>query len=161
MASYNDRLSTPRVRLEQCDCFPTATDPTADRFPAVPNLTPVNAVISTLVLEHVPLQAYFATLSSLLLHGGLALVTNMHSDMKSQAGFVNKDGVKVRGSSFAHTVQETLDAAMWAGFEVLSVNEREMRRDDVESGSVGERGWKWVGVRVWYGLVVKKVDAWL
>lgn len=159
LASYNDGLSIPRVRLEECDCFPTATDPTADRFPAVPNLAPVNAVISTLVLEHVPLQAYFATLSSLLLPGGLALITNMHSEMgaKSQAGFVNKDGVKVRGSSFAHTLQETLDEAKRVGFEVLSVKEREMRREDVESGKVGERGWKWVGVRVWYGVVVRKM----
>jgi hypothetical protein len=27
----------------------------------------------------------------------------------------------------------------------------------VESGRVGERGWKWVGVKVWFGVVVKKV----
>jgi SAM-dependent methyltransferase len=159
LQSYNDGLETPKVRLAQCDCFPTANDPSASPFPAVSKLAPVNAVISTLVLEHVPLQAYFATLSSILLPGGLALITNMHSDMgaKSQAGFVNKDGVKVRGSSFAHTVQDTIDEAERAGLEVLSLKEREMRKGDVESGAVGERGWKWVGTKVWYGLVLRKV----
>jgi hypothetical protein len=112
-----------------------------------------------LVLEHVPLSAYFSTLASLLLPDGLALITNMHSDMgaKSQAGFVNKDGVKVRGSSFAHSVQDTVAEATRMGFEVLNLKEREMRKDDVESGAVGERGWKWVGTNVWYGVVVRKV----
>jgi SAM-dependent methyltransferase len=152
--------SDGRVRLEQCDCFPTVNDPSASPLPAVPNLTPVNGLISTLVLEHVPLNAYFATLSSLLVSGGVALITNMHSDMgaKSQAGFVNKDGVKVRGSSFAHTVQETLEEARQAGFNVEHVMERAMTREDVESGAVGERGWKWVGVKVWYDVVVRKVE---
>lgn len=151
--------SDGRVRLEQCDCFPTVNDPTAFPVPAVPGLTPINGVISTLVLEHVPLKAYFSTLASILVPGGLALITNMHSDMgaKSQAGFVNKDGVKVRGSSFAHTVQETVDEARRAGFQVEHVMERMMTKDHVESGAVGERGWKWVGVKVWYDLVLRKV----
>ncbi|OAL05311.1 S-adenosyl-L-methionine-dependent methyltransferase [Phaeosphaeriaceae sp. SRC1lsM3a] len=161
LQKYNTALEEPRVRLEQCDCFPTMNDPTAPPFPSVPGLAPVNGVISTLVLEHVPLSAYFATLASLLLPNGIAVITNMHSDMgaKSQAGFINKQGVKVRGSSFAHTVQATVDEAVRAGFEVLSVKERDVLKEDMESGQVGERGWKWVGMKVWYGLVVRKV-AW-
>jgi SAM-dependent methyltransferase len=157
---YNQGSEEPRVRLEQCDCFPTMNNPSAPPFPSVQDLTPVNGVISTLVLEHVPLPAYFATLASLLLPNGIAVITNMHSDMgaKSQAGFVNKDGVKVRGSSFAHTVQATVDEAVRAGFEVLSVKEREMMKEDMESGKVGERGWKWLGMNVWYGLVVRKAS---
>ncbi|KAH3999620.1 hypothetical protein HBI81_086160 [Parastagonospora nodorum] len=155
LSTYNDG----RLRLEQCDCFPTATNTSAPPFPSVVGLTPVNAVLSTLVLEHVPLPSFFSTLSTLLLPGGLALVTNMHADMgaKSQAGFVNKDGVKVRGESFAHTVRDTVDEATRAGFEVLGVKEREVGREDVEGGMVGERGWKWVGVRVWYGVVLRKI----
>jgi SAM-dependent methyltransferase len=156
---FNGDSENSRVRLEQCDCFPTANDPKASPFPSVPGLMPVDAVISTLVLEHIPLSAYFSTLSSLLLPNGLAFITNMHSDMgaKSQAGFVNKDGVKVRGSSFVYTVQDTMDEAKRAGFEVLSLKEREMAKEDVECGRVGDRGWKWVGTKVWYGLVLRKV----
>jgi SAM-dependent methyltransferase len=158
LRSFNECSEGPRVRLEQCDCFPTVNMPSAPPLPSVPGLTPVNAVVSTLVLEHVPLAAYFSTLAALLLPNGLAFITNMHSDMgaKSQAGFVNKDGVKVRGSSFAHTVQDTIDEATRVGFEVLSLVEREMRSEDVESGAVGERGWKWVGTKVWYGVVLRK-----
>jgi SAM-dependent methyltransferase len=158
LQGYNNGLDVPRVKLEQCDCFPTVNNPTAPPLPSVPGLMPVHGVVSTLVLEHIPLAAYFSTLSTLLLSGGLALVTNMHSDMgaKSQAGFVNKDGVKVRGSSFTHTVQDTIDEAMRAGFEVLSLKEREMAKGDMESGAVGERGWKWLGTKVWYGLVLRK-----
>jgi SAM-dependent methyltransferase len=157
LREINNGYNDPRVRLEQCDCFPTGPD---HPLRTVPGLTPVNAVISTLVLEHVPLQNYFSTLHSLLLPNGLAFITNMHSDMgaKSQAGFVNAQGVKVRGSSFAHTLEDTISAAEMAGFEVLTVKEREMKREDVESGRIGERGWKWVGTYVWYGLMLRKAD---
>jgi SAM-dependent methyltransferase len=155
---FNAGSSSPRFRLEQCDCFPTAYDPSAPPLPSVPGLTPVHAVVSTLVLEHVPLAAYFSTLAALLLPNGLAFITNMHPDMgaKSQAGFVNKDGVKVRGSSFTYTVQDTIEEATRVGFKVLSLTEREMRSEDVESGAVGDRGWKWVGTKVWYGVVLRK-----
>jgi SAM-dependent methyltransferase len=157
--AFNDGQDSPRVKLAQCDCFPTVNGPSASPLPSVPSLSPVNGIISTLVLEHVPLADYFSTLSSLLLPDGIALVTNMHHDMgaKSQAGFVNAQGVKVRGSSFAHSVQDTIEAAQRAGLEVLNVKEREMRREDVEGGRVGERGLKWVGVKVWYGIIVKRV----
>ncbi|KAF2786162.1 S-adenosyl-L-methionine-dependent methyltransferase [Melanomma pulvis-pyrius CBS 109.77] len=151
--------ANPTTRLEQCDCFPTVSSPTSPPLPSVPDLHPVQAVISTLVLEHIPLPDYFSTLSSLLVKGGYALVTNMHSEMGriSQAGFVNEAGVKVRGESFAHGVDETGEAARRAGFEVLEVRERRVERGDLEKGIVGERGGKWVGVLVWYGILLRKV----
>ncbi|KAL1969415.1 hypothetical protein VTN77DRAFT_8853 [Rasamsonia byssochlamydoides] len=48
-------------------------------------------IISTLVLEHIPLDIFFASAASLLRPGGYLLVTNMHADMgaRSQAGFVD------------------------------------------------------------------------
>ncbi|KAF2259299.1 S-adenosyl-L-methionine-dependent methyltransferase [Lojkania enalia] len=149
-----------RLRLEQCDCFPTNSNPTASPFPAVNDLHPVNALISTLVLEHVTLPSYFATLSTLVAPGGYALVTNMHSEMGriSQAGFINEQGVKVRGTSFAHTPEETVEQALKAGFEVVQVKERAMEKEDVESGRVGARGLKWVGVNVWYGVLLQKLQ---
>lgn len=146
------------LRLEQCDCFPTVHDPATSPIPSVDNLAPANALISTLVLEHVPLREYFSTLAALLVRDGLALVTNMHSEMGrvSQAGFVNEQGVKVRGESYAHTPEETVEEAGRAGFEVVRLKERRMERGDVESGIVGERGLKWVGISVWYGMVLRK-----
>ncbi|OAL46731.1 S-adenosyl-L-methionine-dependent methyltransferase [Pyrenochaeta sp. DS3sAY3a] len=146
------------LHLECCDCFPTVANTSASPVPDSLS-SRMHGIISTLVLEHIPLAPYFATLASTLQPNGVALVTNMHSEMGdiSQAGFINAQGVKVRGSSFAHAVDEVVAEAQNAGFEVLSVKERAMTREDVESGRVGERGWKWVGVKVWYGIVVRKV----
>ena len=148
-----------KLELNQADCFPTVADKDADPAPKVEGLRMCDALISTLVLEHVPLQDYFVTLGALVRKGGIALVTNMHSEMGkvSQAGFVNAQGVKVRGESFAHTVEATVDAAREAGFEVVNVRERSMTKEDVDSGRVGERGRKWIGTRVWYGLVLRRV----
>jgi 2-polyprenyl-3-methyl-5-hydroxy-6-metoxy-1,4-benzoquinol methylase len=156
--------SSIELRLECCDPFqsvpttsPSSSSTTSPLHP-VRNLEKQHAVISTLVLEHIPLCSFFLTMRSLLEPYGQALVTNMHADMGrcSSAGFYNAQGEKVRGSSYVYTVEETIDAAEEAGFKVVSVIEREMRRDDVESGAVGERGWKWVGVKVWYALVLRK-----
>jgi 2-polyprenyl-3-methyl-5-hydroxy-6-metoxy-1,4-benzoquinol methylase len=129
--------------------------PTAD--------TGVDAIISTLVLEHFPLPAFFQSLRSLIKPNGVALITNMHSEMGSlsQAGFISqdKDGneVKVRGSSYAHGVRDTVDAAVNEGFEVVG----EVWERAVEDGMVGrevsKRGEKWVGVKVWYGFIVRRV----
>lgn len=155
--------------LAQCDCFPTVANPSASPIPVpVPatnqnrenTLSPADALLSTLVLEHVPLSAYFTTLSALVKPGGIALVTNMHDEMgrMSQAGFVNKDGVKVKaGKSFIHSLQEVVDEAGKCGFEVLVNREREVRMSDVEKGDVGNRGLKWVGVRVWYGVLLRRI----
>ncbi|KAF1815547.1 S-adenosyl-L-methionine-dependent methyltransferase [Eremomyces bilateralis CBS 781.70] len=122
-----------------------------------------DAVISTLVLEHFPGQAYFSSIESLLAPGGpgLALVTNMHSEMGnlSQAGFqsTGPDGkvVKVRGVSYVHTVEETVEVAQGGGF----VPVEEVREATVDEGMVemlGKRSQKWVGVRIWYGGIWKR-----
>ena len=156
-----DKYANPTTRLEQCDCFPTVSEPSASPLPSIPGsaLQPAHAVLSTLVLEHVPLPDFFSTLASLLVEGGYALVSNMHSDMGqvSQAGFINEVGVKVRGQSFAHTTEETREHAQRAGFEVLDIRERRVEKKDLEKGIVGVRGGKWIGVLVWYGLMLKKI----
>lgn len=144
------------LSLQQCDPFPT-TPPSFS--PATLSLPTQHLVLSTLVLEHVPLPTFFATLTALLAPGGVALVTNMHADMgaMSQAGFVNEAGVKVRGQSWAYTLGETVQAAQDAGLHVVSVRERSVEEADVRGGIVGERGRKWRGVKVWFGVVVSKV----
>lgn len=138
---------------------------------------PFHAVVSTLVLEHLPLATFFRTLAALLAPGAIALITNMHPDMGavSQAGFVSTDAdgkqVKVRGKSWAHGIRETVEAATEVGLTVVDVvggasaggvkgvRERSVDEELIKSGRVGERGWKWVGTKVWYGFVVKKADG--
>lgn len=122
-----------------------------------------HAALSTLVLEHLPLPTFFRTLTALLAPGAVALLTNMHPDMGArgaQAGFVDEgSGVKVRaGRSWVHGVEEVVaEAGRW-GFGVLGeVREGVMEGGMVERGVVGERGRKWVGVKVWFGVLVRKV----
>lgn len=118
-----------------------------------------DAIISTLVLEHLPAELFFATLASLLRAGGHALVTNMHPDMgrTTRAGYKTANGERVKGDSYVHEVGESVAAAKRAGLEVVrEVGERTVEGTMLERGEVGQRGSKWVGVKVWFGFVVRK-----
>ncbi|TAQ84519.1 hypothetical protein B7494_g7160 [Chlorociboria aeruginascens] len=126
-------------------------------------------VLSTLVLEHLPLKAFFETVKGLVKKGGLVLVTNMHAEMgrRGQAGFVDERGQKVRGESFNYEVGEVVDEGRRKGFEILDVKERGLESGDVkgeggkEEGGLGlgVRGRKWIGCKVWFGVVMRLRDA--
>ncbi|KAI4118988.1 MAG: hypothetical protein LQ345_001019 [Seirophora villosa] len=117
-----------------------------------------DAVVSTLVVEHIPLDVFFGACSRILKRAGLLLLTNMHPDMgaESQAGFTDPvSGEKVRPVSYAHTVEATVEEAKRWGFEtVWGPEERDVREDDLEK--LGGRAKKWVGKKVWFGMMMKK-----
>ncbi|KAJ9601953.1 hypothetical protein H2200_013512 [Cladophialophora chaetospira] len=117
-----------------------------------------DAVVSTLVIEHIPAEVFFATASRILKPGGMLLLTNMHSEMGkiSQAGFIDpKTGEKVRPTSYSHTTAEVAAAASSNGFELLGpIEERTV--DPSMVAMLGERSEKWVGVTVWFGGILKK-----
>ena len=119
-----------------------------------------DAVVSTLVLEHLPLDKFFRAVSSIVKPGGLFLLTNMHPDMgvKSQAGFVDvRTGEKVRPVSYAHRIEDIAEeASRWDFDFVGQVREREARAGDVDSEGVGNRIKKWIGIKMWFGMVLKK-----
>ena len=112
----------------------------------------IDAILSTLVLEHVPLRAFFAYCAHVLRPGGSLLLTNMAEDMGrvSQAGFKDPEtGVKIRPTSFTHGIEETVKEAYTYGFTVQGdVQERDVRSEDIETLGLGERGKKWIGVKV-------------
>lgn len=121
-----------------------------------------DGIISTLVLEHLPLATFFNYLHVLLRPGGYALVTNMHPDMgrTTKAGYKTDSGERVKGESYAHGVQESAEAAMQAGLDIVGeVKEREVDEAMMGMGEVGGRGKKWIGVKVWYGFVVRKREG--
>lgn len=133
-----------------------------ERFPAVKALEgQADLVLSTLVLEHLPIDVFFRTVKSFLKpSGGYLVLTNMHAEMgrRSQAGFMDPEtGGKVQGMSFVYEVQEVVEEGRKWGAEVLgSVEERAVEEDDLQSGVVNEeRGKKWVGCRVWFGCVMR------
>ena len=118
-----------------------------------------DAVVSTLVLEHIPAETYFAVIAKVLKPGAYALITNMHPDQGriSAAGYTTEMGEKVRGESYVHTVEGAVEAAQRAGLEVVDeVREVEVDEGMIANGLVGDRGRKWVGVKVWFGMVIRK-----
>lgn len=117
-----------------------------------------DAMISTLVLEHVPIETFFAVASAMLKPGGSLLVTNMHSEMGgiSQAGFVDpKTGEKIRPKSYAHQLEDVVSEAQKQGFEVTGES-LERAVDEQTSDILGWRAKKWIGVTVWFGVCFRK-----
>ncbi|KAI0538040.1 putative methyltransferase [Xylaria digitata] len=150
----------PNLRLGIFDMLATSVPPES--------LAPhtVDAIISTLVVEHIPLPTFFAHVSQLLRPGGVLLLTNMHSHMGgiSQAGFVDRDtGEKIRPTSYAHTVEDTILEARRFNLEVeidqegVDVLERAVSEDMIEK--LGLRSGKWVGITCWFGGIFRKVDS--
>jgi SAM-dependent methyltransferase len=120
--------------------------------------TSADAVVSTLVIEHVPADAFFATVAQILKPRGVLLLTNMHSEMGkiSQAGFIDpKTGEKIRPTSYAHTTDEIEAAAERNGFELVGQLE-ERSVDQSMVAVLGERSQKWVGVTVWFGGILRR-----
>lgn len=127
-------------------------------------------LISTLVLEHIKIETYFAIIAKILQPGAHALVTNMHSDMGrlSRAGFKTASGERFKATSYVYTPTETVEAAAAVGLKLVgevaeaSVDKRMIEGgvlDDgtkIEKGAVAERARKWVGTKVWYGMILKK-----
>jgi len=163
-------LSPEMLAVAQSRCSPSANKNIDLQFLEFDALQPqdfpqvkeiegkADMVLSTLVLEHLPIQVFFETAKRLLKPGGILVLSNMHAEMgkRSQAGFVGEQGEKVQGDSFVYEIGEVVDVAGGMGFEVLGeVQERSVERADLEGGVVGERGRKWVGCRVWFGCVLR------
>lgn len=128
--------------------------------PEVSPIPPASAMISTLVLEHIPIQTFFATASKLLSPGGIFLVTNMHAEMGrvSQAGFVDpQTGHKVRPESFAYEIGDVVKEAEQHGLEVIEDLTDEKTIDEEMVEKLGERSKKWVGgIKVWFSVGFRK-----
>lgn len=121
----------------------------------------VDIIISTLVVEHMPLPDFFAQVNKLLVPGGLLLVTNMHSEMgaRSQAGFNDPaTGEKVRPVSYNHSPKELEDDARRAVYEVVG-GIRERGVDEGMVGRLGPRAEKWIGCMMWMGGIFRRVDG--
>ncbi|KAJ5097141.1 methyltransferase [Penicillium angulare] len=138
-----------------------------NRLPASLQQTGAAGVISTLVLEHIPLKKFFEAASAMMRSGGYLLITNMHADMGalSQAGFTDpQTGVKIRPTSYCHSIPEVLATATEAGFQIKNLigenggNGVLERAVDENLGEIlGARAKKWVGINVWFGVCFSKI----
>ena len=147
----------PKIEFYEFDALNPA------KFPDVKELEgKADVVLSTLVLEHLPIDIFFRSVSSLLKkrRGVYLVLTNMHAEMGriSQAGFVDEEtGEKIRGDSYNYEVEEVVaEGKKWGLMLEGSVGEREVREEDIGEGRLlGPRGRKWIGVRVWFGMVMR------
>ncbi|KAI2467206.1 S-adenosyl-L-methionine-dependent methyltransferase [Annulohypoxylon bovei var. microspora] len=150
-------LGIPKLHLEVFDMLASPSPPKFAQH--------VDGVVSTLVVEHVPLPTFFSQVSQILRPGGVLLLTNMHAHMGgiSQAGFVDADtGEKIRPTSYAHTVVDVVAEARRWGLEVVKagdadkagINERAVDENMMEK--LGPRSRKWVGVTCWFGGLFRR-----
>ncbi|RDL41575.1 uncharacterized protein BP5553_01554 [Venustampulla echinocandica] len=154
----NQAIQRPEISHHEFDAL------APELYPSVlPLQGQADLVLSTLVLEHLPVSTFFRTIQGFLKPGGVLVLTNMHAEMgrRGQAGFLdgekNAGGIKVRGQSYVYEVQEVVDAGKKEGFvPVGDVIERAIREEDVGEGRLlGERGTKWIGTQVWFGFIMR------
>lgn len=131
--------------------------------PNVPDAAPIlldgmghahNALVAALALQYFPLTSFFATVRSLVRPGGVVLLTNAHPDLDSviQMGAVDPDK-SGQALNWVHGVEETAASARNAGFRVLEdVLERAVSEDMLSA--LGDGGRSWIGVKVWYGMLL-------
>lgn len=162
-AVLNEQRTNVGIELQEIDMASVENVP--ERFSSF-----FDGLISTLVLEHIPVETYFRILAQVLKPRSYALVTNMHADMgaRSQAGYKTSSGERFKATSYVYTVSETVEAAGKAGFEVVG-SVREIAADErmfdggivngvvVQKGQVAERARKWIGTQIWYGMMLRRM----
>ena len=117
----------------------------------------VHGIISTLVLEHLPLSAFFSFAASHLIRGGHLLVTNVHPDKKSLANFIDSRTSQriYTHSSLVHEIDDIIEEAKRYGFAVVGgVREAALDVDLVKQ--LGKKPEKWIGVNFWVGMIFVK-----
>jgi SAM-dependent methyltransferase len=124
----------------------------------------VDAVVSTLVLEHIPLSTFFGAVAGAVKDGGWVYISDMHPGMgRSKAGFKTAaEGggggeVKVHGVSWNHGIAETLEAAGKNGLVLQGEVQESGVVDEEHARTLGERAKKWVGVKMLVVMTFRKV----
>lgn len=150
----NSLVASPLIGFHEFDALDPELSPEIKALGGKADL-----VLSTLVLEHLPLDVFFRTAKYFLKpKGGCVLLTNMHAEMGriSQAGFVDEvTGEKIRGHSYAHEISEAIEEGKKWGFEVVGeVGERAIKEEDLGT-VVGQRGKKWININVWFGFIMR------
>lgn len=153
MAAFPESSSRPSV-----SCYLLPPPDSSGKLPLPVSEERAQVLVSTLVLEHVSLSAFFEVCRRAVGLGGYVLITNMHDEMggRSRAGFLANGGEKVQGVSFVYSLKDVVQVGAENGFEVVDEG-REVGVDDTNVEGLGKRGKKWLGCKVWFGVVLRKV----
>jgi hypothetical protein len=122
-------------------------------------------VLSTLVMNRMPLDVFLRGIEGLLGRDSVALITCVHPEFfgvaeRGLTGSENEpDGIKVE-SGFRHSVQDVVEVATECGLTLQgAVNEVKLSSRLVEGleWSLREDARKWVGRKVWFSVVLRRV----
>ena len=130
------------------------------------NDSSVDAVISTLMIEHiVSLNRFFKTVYRILKknNDSWAFITTMHPDMYragSQAGFINDQatGDKLCGVSFDYSIKDVIEAATKSYLVLIKYAEKKVE-DEKHAEKLGPRATKWIGVNIYASFLFKIQDS--
>jgi len=180
LVGWDGSLAMLDIAKTKCEAVPSSNKHKVSLEFGVRDLASVDSVpelytyffdglISTLVLEHIPADTFFATVSKVLKTGSYALVTNMHQDLGalSRAGFKTASGERFKATSYVYTRQDVVRATNEAGLEVVGdvvegavdsklIDGGIVDGVKVEKGTVTERARKYVGTKVWLGMMLRK-----
>jgi ubiquinone/menaquinone biosynthesis C-methylase UbiE len=126
------------------------------------NDSSVDAVISTLVIEHIAsLDQFFKIIYRVLKKNNhsWAFITAMHPNMYqagSQAGFIidEKTGQKLCGISFDHSIENIIQAATKANLILMKYAEKEIKNEE-HAKQLGSRAKKWIGINIHASFLFK------
>ncbi|UJR30196.1 hypothetical protein I4U23_017735 [Adineta vaga] len=121
----------------------------------------VDAIISTLVIEHIAsLDHFFKVIHRLLkkTNDSWAFITAMHPNMYragSQAGFIDETtGQKLCGVSFDHSIEDIIQAATKSNLILIKYTEKAVENDQ-HANQLGSRAKKWIGTVIHASFLFK------
>jgi SAM-dependent methyltransferase len=146
-AQIPDEQKNVHVVLEVYDALATAEAPACARK--------ANGVISTCVMQHLPLQAFFDSIKAMVLPGGYVLITDSHPELNNAVQIKYTDpqtGEKLWGTSYIHEIATTIESAARWGFDLVG---KVKERNGLEN-MVGALAGNWTAVKCWYGMVLRR-----
>ncbi len=122
----------------------------------------VDAVISTLVLEHISsLDRFFKTIYRIVKknNDSWIFITAMHPNMYqagSQAGFIINEttGDKLCGISFDHSIKQIIEIATKNNLLLIKYWEKGIENEE-HANKLGFRAKKWIGINIHLSFLFK------
>lgn len=115
----------------------------------------VQGLISTLVIEHLPIAEFFKMCAEIVAPGGYVLATNAHEDLSriAHGSIVDPEtGAKLWTQRHIHTNQAVKDEGVKWGFDMVEIQEGIPKDPNL----VGPMRGRWEGVKCWVGFVLRR-----
>jgi len=153
-------MSKAQERIEQCKTLPLSpitwiVHDLNENTELTINDSSVDAVISTLVIEHIQsLDRFFRTTYRILkkTDNNWLFLTAMHPNMYkagSQAGFIvdQTTGEKLCGVSYDHSIEDIIESAKNNHFILKHYTEKQVENEQ-HAKQLGIRANKWIGMNI-------------